>query len=204
METKVCNKCKEKKPKTEEFFRLRNWGFESPCRECNREYNRQWKQKNREKVKEQKKKYNKKYPEKLAERAARWKQKNPDKVKEQRKRYHEKYPEKRHENSKQWRFKNPEKLKEQKARGNFTRRARKRNVYYENVDPLMVLDRDKWKCRGCGIKTPQILRGTWEDNAPEVDHIIPLALGGSHVANNLQCLCRKCNQEKGATIEQIS
>jgi len=81
------------------------------------------------------------------------------------------------------------------------RRARKRGNGYESVDPLMILDRDKWKCQNCNIKAPKILRGTIEDNAPEVDHIIPLAAGGKHVAYNMQCLCRKCNQMKGDTIE---
>jgi len=85
--------------------------------------------------------------------------------------------------------------------GKALRRARKRGGKYESVDPLMILERDNWKCQSCGIKTPKGLRGTWEDNAPEVDHIIPLAAGGWHVNYNLQCLCRKCNQEKGDAVE---
>jgi hypothetical protein len=38
------------------------------------------------------------------------------------------------------------------------------------------------------------------DTAPELDHIIPLASGGAHVWDNVQCTCRKCNGEKGAEV----
>lgn len=91
--------------------------------------------------------------------------------------------------------------KKSKRIGKAIRRARKRGNGYESVDPLMILERDKWKCQNCGVRTPKILRGTIEDNAPEVDHIIPLAAGGNHVAYNLQCLCRKCNNIKGDSLE---
>lgn len=80
------------------------------------------------------------------------------------------------------------------------RRARIHGVEHEAIDPLAICKRDKWRCQLCGIKTPKSLRGTIMDNAPEMDHIIPLALGGSHTWANVQCLCRKCNQTKGATI----
>ena len=34
----------------------------------------------------------------------------------------------------------------------------------------------------------------------EWDHIIPLALGGSNTARNLQILCEQCNRSKGARL----
>lgn len=76
------------------------------------------------------------------------------------------------------------------------RRARQMNVSYELVDPIKVFKRDSWKCKICGVNTPQKLRGTYDDNAPELDHIIPLSKGGSHTYINTQCLCRKCNRAK--------
>ncbi len=34
----------------------------------------------------------------------------------------------------------------------------------------------------------------------EFDHIIPLALGGSNTARNIQLLCEACNRAKGASL----
>lgn len=77
--------------------------------------------------------------------------------------------------------------------GNSRRRARLAAVKFEAFDPLEVLERDKWRCHLCGIPTPRRLRGTFEPNAPELDHIIPLAAGGDHSRKNTACACRRCN-----------
>jgi len=63
----------------------------------------------------------------------------------------------------------------------------------ELVDPYKVFDRDKWHCKLCGAKTPKLRRGTYEDDAPELDHIIPISKGGEHSYRNTQCTCRRCN-----------
>lgn len=85
--------------------------------------------------------------------------------------------------------------------GKATRKARLRNAKTaEPIDPILVFKRDGWQCKLCGCKTPKRLRGTTDDSAPELDHVVPLALGGGHSYANTQCLCRKCNSVKGATI----
>ncbi len=80
------------------------------------------------------------------------------------------------------------------------RRARLRGATIESVDPFAVFRRDGWHCKLCGVLTPKQLRGTTNAAAPEVDHIVPLSIGGAHSYANTQCLCRKCNQAKGATV----
>ena len=84
--------------------------------------------------------------------------------------------------------------------GKSIRRARKRQLQYERIDPIMIFHRDGWKCQLCGVKTPKQARGTIESNAPELDHIIPLSQGGAHTEANVQCACRKCNADKGQRI----
>lgn len=80
------------------------------------------------------------------------------------------------------------------------RRAKKYGVEYVAFDVIKILERDKWRCQLCGIKTPKNKRGTMDDNAPELDHIIPLSKGGGHTPSNVQCACRGCNGRKGNEI----
>jgi 5-methylcytosine-specific restriction endonuclease McrA len=83
------------------------------------------------------------------------------------------------------------------------RRRRKtllRGLKYERVDDLEVLERDRWTCQLCGIRTPKRLRGSYDLKAPEVDHIVPASLGGMTSYANLQCACRRCNIKKSNNI----
>jgi 5-methylcytosine-specific restriction enzyme A len=51
-----------------------------------------------------------------------------------------------------------------------------------------VFDRDRDQCQSCGQTQVQVNL--------TVDHIIPLARGGSNDISNLQTLCQQCNQRK--------
>jgi 5-methylcytosine-specific restriction endonuclease McrA len=62
------------------------------------------------------------------------------------------------------------------------------NAIRAEVSPS-VFSRDGYKCVYCG-STKNLT----------VDHIIPLARGGSSEPNNLQTLCRNCNSRKWAKI----
>lgn len=77
-------------------------------------------------------------------------------------------------------------------------RARKHGSKYSYFNVLRVFARDGWRCQLCGVKTPKALRGTTNPQAPEIDHIIALSLGGDHLIENCQCACRRCNGAKGA------
>ena len=57
-----------------------------------------------------------------------------------------------------------------------------------------VFQRDNYQCRSCGKKQTQ--------TALEVDHIIPIANGGSNDISNLQTLCRRCNHQKKHHFDQ--
>lgn len=78
------------------------------------------------------------------------------------------------------------------------RRAIERGLHADQIDPIKVFERDGWRCHLCGCKTPRHLRGTCEPNAPEMDHVIPLAAGGTHTWGNVKCSCRRCNGSKAA------
>ena len=78
----------------------------------------------------------------------------------------------------------------------FKTRCKKLKLEYQHINVFKVFSRDKWRCQLCGIKTPKRLRGKNVFNSPELDHIIPLSKGGSHLPHNVQCLCRRCNNKK--------
>lgn len=72
-----------------------------------------------------------------------------------------------------------------------TRRARRRGAdgVHTGEDILRIHAAQKYKCAECGVSTKK---------AKHVDHIMPLALGGSNWPENLQILCPLCNDIKGA------
>lgn len=54
---------------------------------------------------------------------------------------------------------------------------------------IEVWRRDGGKCVKCGSREKL-----------EYDHIVPVSLGGSNTARNVELLCEKCNRSKGASI----
>lgn len=79
-------------------------------------------------------------------------------------------------------------------------RRRARQIGSEAVDPIVVFERDGWRCQMCRKKTRRDLRGLKTPLSPELDHIVPLARGGEHTYKNTQCLCYPCNSAKGAKL----
>jgi hypothetical protein len=77
--------------------------------------------------------------------------------------------------------------------GNHRRRAKHFGCHYENFSPLSIFERDGWTCQVCGIPTPRSSRGLIRDDAPTLDHVVPLALRGPHTPSNTRCLCLPCN-----------
>lgn len=77
------------------------------------------------------------------------------------------------------------------------RRAVERGAGADRIDPLRVFQRDGWRCHICRKKLKPADRGTIKPCAPELEHIVPLAAGGTHTWGNVACACRKCNSEKG-------
>lgn len=83
-----------------------------------------------------------------------------------------------------------------KAKRNALRRAA--YIDGDSIDPIAVFDRDGWRCHLCGHKTLKSMRGSAHSKAPELDHIVTLADGGTHTWGNVACACRACNNAKSS------
>lgn len=113
----------------------------------------------------------KKLPEYKARRAA-WMDKNREKVNEQ---------------NKMWRVANPSRAKEIIRKSSNKRRAASGSWDQCHIDEILWLQ--NYECNGCG---DSVLAGF------EVDHVMPLSLGGKNTACNIQALCIRCNRRKWA------
>jgi 5-methylcytosine-specific restriction endonuclease McrA len=75
------------------------------------------------------------------------------------------------------------------------RRARRRRIF----------TRDSWRCLSCTWEPKPEERNAQVNIDPEnrpgryltLDHIIPVASGGSNEDTNLRTLCNECNQKRG-------
>ena len=76
------------------------------------------------------------------------------------------------------------------------RRATKRNAYRADVSRASVFASDGYRCHLCGKKTDPTKK-TPHPKAPTIDHVIPLAAGGTHEPNNCRTACFLCNATKG-------
>ena len=70
------------------------------------------------------------------------------------------------------------------------RKARVRGAEgsYTRDELIQLLQKQQWRCVVCAVS----LEGGYH-----VDHIVPLAAGGSNWASNIQALCAPCNLSKG-------
>jgi 5-methylcytosine-specific restriction endonuclease McrA len=80
-----------------------------------------------------------------------------------------------------------------------TRRALMLAAWVEDVDPVVLFERDNWTCQHCGIACPKDAVWPARDFASH-DHIVPLSWGifrgGFHSYANSQTLCLGCNNKK--------
>lgn len=80
------------------------------------------------------------------------------------------------------------------------RRARIYAVPYRPFSATAVFELAGWVCALCG--DPVNRDATWPDpEMPSLDHVVPLARGGSHTKQNAQLAHLGCNIAKGAAIE---
>lgn len=92
----------------------------------------------------------------------------------------------------------------QRAAARALRRARERGAFVERVVRRKIFERDGWRCQICRrlVFRSKVVP---HPRAPTIDHIVPLAAGGSHEPANAQTACFECNSRKsdGAANDQL-
>lgn len=190
----------EKKAASVRAFREKN---ADALKAKQKEYHAEWYAKNREAKLAQNKAYLRENRDVARKAVAKWRANNPEKAAEANRRWHEENPERRRENAKRKYHANPEQYKSRNrawAAANpeaiSARDARRRSREIEApgthtpADLKRILHAQGHRCPYCRCD----LRKTKK----HLDHIMPLALGGSNDRTNLQYLCAHCNLSKGA------
>lgn len=135
--------------------------------------------------------YRKKQRDKESRKAERLKESNPEKyrkkLREKQRRHRERHPEIHAARKMVYRFLNPEKGVLQTQ----LRRARKAKVGGKLSRDIkaVLMEKQRGKCACCGTDVKE---------TAQLDHIVPLALGGPHIDSNIQLLCPFCNGSKHA------
>ena len=207
---KRCCICKAVKPVADfAVCRAHKDGLASRCRPCSATEYKRWRAQNVEKIQE-------------ANRT--WKAANRDRVKVYMKRWWAEHPEAKAKQQGQvraWMAEHREEqnakikarywvdLEAQRARNrarhakdpsrgherNHVRKARMLAAYVEPVSFAMVRERDGGLCGICGLPV--------ERSEESLDHVLPLAAGGTHESANVQLAHLLCNLRKGARVDYI-
>lgn len=171
---KRCTKCGEEKPLSEfEKEKRKKDGMSSWCLKCHNEQKRRYRAANREKMREKDHKWKAANPEKALAAARKWKATNPEKVREL---------------NHKWRAAHPEKVREHERNHHALKKGNGGKI--TDAECLWLKEFYNYTCLCCERKEPEIKL--------ELDHVIPLKLGGRNDIKNAQPLCRSCNSSKNA------
>lgn len=195
---KVCGKCKVEK--TSDKFSKSKYGKNgvySICKECKKQYELNNKDRFKEKNSEKSKKYYQKrkidplFLEKRRKNTKNWQRQNIEKRKEYCKNYNEINKERISERNKKylkkWRESENGKIY---MRNNWNLR---RNLIKESditIDWLKDFVKNSSFCELCKCELKNY-KGHPESR--QLDHIIPVNIGGTHTKDNVRYLCRTCN-----------
>lgn len=88
-----------------------------------------------------------------------------------------------------------QKKRDDKKRTKDRRRARKVGAYVDDVNRAYIFERDRYRCQICHGRLAMKQKSP-HPKSPTIDHIIPLAAGGTHEPSNAQAAHFICNARK--------
>lgn len=161
------------------------------CRPCANSSSRQFRLNNPEKARASSAAWRKNNPEAMLAARKRWSDANPEKLKLYAATRAEKHGDKQLAKVKAWAKENPEKYRKATIISNHNRRAKQKAAGGKLSRDLSsnLFQLQKGKCACCG----KPLGANYH-----MDHIMPIALGGTNTDDNIQLLTRLCNIRKNA------
>lgn len=209
---KRCSTCKVEKPRTL-FPPNKNTkdGLQYRCRTCCAAATRKWQAENPEKVRARNVAWYAANKKRHAERIREWRKVNPESSQESMRKYLGK-PEKKEAvrlmrqrwrlNNKEWLAQYAEEHRDQIQAKSSRRRALKAMTTTGPIDIAALWAEQADLCGLCGEPIDRQLR--WPDpQSQSLDHIVPLALGGTHTQDNVQMAHLLCNVKKGHRVPDV-
>ena len=188
---KQCTNCKEFKP-FDEFYKAKNSkdGFTYYCKECLKKSSTSWAKNNPEKNAQKQRKWNKEHLNYASQLWQKQYSKDPEKNREKCKNWKKNNPEKH----RQWAIDNPEKVIA--SRRKYLRR-RKFLMKETDITVKFLLDL-KEETANCCLCEKELIdyKGSYHPDQRQLDHIIPLCVGGTHTKNNVRYVCAYCNNHR--------
>lgn len=108
---------------------------------------------------------------------------------EQERRRHKLWAKQNPDKASKWHRNNPEAYRDAVRRSNHKRRSQTEGVLSQDIYDVLML-KQEGLCVYC--------KADLNESGRHLDHIIPLALGGSNTDENVQLLCPTCNTSKGS------
>ena len=194
MDTKTCTKCQVEKS-TDNFY-LNRGKYMVRCKECVAIVGREYYLKNKPEIATKRAVYQAAHRKEQYAHTKAWRKRNTEKMKEAGRRQYAQNAEHRRKVKSAWAMANVEKIKayQEKYRLNHLPQVAEKAHRYRAKKRLngvyKVSDKELIRL----YSSPCIACGTTE--RVTIDHIIPIARGGTHSIGNLQSLCLKCNSSK--------
>lgn len=170
------------------------------CVSCSLRYRREYYERNADEIKRKAREKHHENRDRNLDRMREYTKKNSERRAPQRKIYSERNRDHRIQMAREWHRENKDRATQYRQERLDIYAAHARNRRFLKVsnggshtadDIAAILRRQKYKCVECGASVRK------RENR-HVDHIMPLALGGSNDPSNLQVLCPSCNMSKGA------
>lgn len=199
---KKCSKCKLKKLITD-FIKdkSKNHGVRNQCKKCRNKYLRQYYQAHKENEHKKAKRFRQRHKQKLRiywtyynqahkRKQAEYYKTHKEELTKRNKAYYQTHKKKLLRQSQLWR---------QTPNGKmfYDHKSHRRRTFYQTTDLTTewLLDL-RQKTEICEICKCQMIENGRKPNGKNLDHMIPLNMGGTHTMDNVRYICRTCNLQR--------